>query len=75
MRLKKLLKIYAKAEKIVRSKKYEWDETFNLIFSSKISYKVNKYLDYSDPDAGWEDDVLAFMRAFKAYVIYQIERT
>lgn len=76
MKLKKLLKIYAKAAKIINANNENWgdnwDVIYSKIFSAKISYKINKHLNYSNPDGSYKDDVLAFMEAFKTYIISRL---
>jgi hypothetical protein len=68
MNYEEILKIYERAKRIVASD-LEWDEKYNMIFSEEISRKVK--FDYYDPDCGYDDDVLAFMRGFDEYMVKQ----
>jgi hypothetical protein len=56
--------IYNKANKIFHSD-LQWSTKYDLIFSSEISQKLP--FDWFDPDMDYEDDVCAFMLAFKEY--------
>ena len=52
-----------------------WEDKYDLIFNQNCSRKVfaafselNLRFDYYDPDADYEDDVLAFANALKARI-------
>jgi len=62
-----LHQLYRKAYHIFESKELDWSEKYDLIFSDKISKKV--YFEYYDPDTSYEEDVTAFMNAFKKYIV------
>lgn len=63
-----LNQLYAKAEQIFEAKDLEWSEKYDMIFSDKISSRVNHLFDWYDPDTSYEEDVTAFMNAFREYV-------
>lgn len=67
----KELEIYFKAKEIYESD-MTWEQKYDLIFSEEISSQV--YFDYYDPDCGYEDDVIAFMGAFKEYIQNKLEK-
>lgn len=59
--------IYEEAQHIVLSD-IEWNVKYDRIFSDDISNKVSHLFDWYDPDTSYEDDVTAFMIAFKNYI-------
>lgn len=63
-----LNQLYAKAKQIFEAKDLDWSEKYDMIFSDKISSRVNHLFDYADPDTSYEEDVTAFMNAFGEYV-------
>lgn len=64
--LEKLNELYNEAIQIFESD-LPWDTKYDLIFSEHISRKVYDmiHLDYYDPDTSYEEDVTAFIQAFK----------
>lgn len=53
-----------------------WKELYDFIFSVDISKKIHGAFPdfhYIDPDSTYEEDVLAFIRAFSEYSGYDIE--
>ena len=58
------LKIYERAKRIIESD-LEWREKYDMIFSEEISRKVK--FDYYDPDCDYEDDTMAFYKAFSKW--------
>lgn len=69
MNYKEKLEIYERAQRIVKSD-LEWEEKYDMIFSSEISQRFN--FDWYDPDCDYEDDVWAFMSAFDEYMKKQL---
>lgn len=61
-------KIYERAKRIIASD-LEWKDKYDMIFSEEISRKIS--LDYYDPDTTYEEDVMAFMKAFDSYMFKQ----
>ena len=59
------VKIHERAKRIVASN-LDWDKKYDMIFSAEVSY--NFHFDYCDPDCGYEDDVLAFMKGLDNYM-------
>lgn len=55
-----------KANYILRHSDLSWVEKYNLIFSKDLSNEVYKLIEfnYYDPDMDYEDDVIAFVKAF-----------
>jgi len=47
-----------------------WEDKYDQIFSQRISRRVRELinLDYCDPDTSYEEDVTAFVSAFKQYM-------
>lgn len=62
-----LNKILGKSNLIFDSKELDWEEKYDLILSDKISMRVNHLFNYADPDTTYEEDVTAFMIAFREY--------
>lgn len=60
-----LTEIYDRMGEIINSNR-TWEEKYDLIFSEEISQKVP--FDWYNPDMGYQDDVLAFVRAFDEYM-------
>jgi hypothetical protein len=71
MKFKKLDKINSKVDKIMNSD-LSWKEKYDKIFSDDISMKVD--LDYYDPDTSYEEDILAFVNAFKEYYSKELSK-
>lgn len=65
-----LIMLYRKVNKIYTSDS-DWDVKYDQIFSNEISLKIDRLikLDYCDPDAGYEDDVKAYVFALRNYMI------
>jgi hypothetical protein len=61
------INIYEEAVHIYTSD-VEWEEKYDKIFSDEISKKVYHLFDWYDPDTSYEEDVTAFMIAFKNYI-------
>ena len=64
-----LQRLYFKAEGIVSSN-LSWEAKYDLIFSPELSRRVFELarFNYYDPDATYEEDVMAFFNAFKEYL-------
>jgi len=60
--------IYDKAKKIHEAKDLEASEKYDMIFNDNVSRKVYHLFDWADPDTTYEEDVAAFMIAFKEYI-------
>jgi hypothetical protein len=60
--------IYNKAKRIQEAKDLQDNVKYDRIFSEKISRKVSHLFDWCDPDTTYEEDVAAFMNAFREYV-------
>jgi hypothetical protein len=68
MKQHEIFEIYSKALTIYNDEFLDWEQKFNLIFSFDISQKIynSEYrFDYYDPDTTYEEDVTAFMNAFR----------
>jgi hypothetical protein len=53
-------------EGILQDKTLSWEEKYDRIFSASVSSKIFDTIilpDYSDPDCGYKDDVMAFVKA------------
>lgn len=68
-KLTKLQDLLNLTNKIFKSD-ISWEAKFDLIFSDNISRAVFDLisLDYYDPDTTYEEDVSAFVHAFRDYV-------
>ena len=66
-RISKIKEVYQNALEIYTSG-LTWEVKYDLIFSSEVSQHVNEFLDYYDPDSGYDDDVRAFMDAFTQFM-------
>lgn len=65
---KEIDKIKNNVEKIMGSE-LSWEIKYHLIFSNDIARKVN--FEYLDPDSSYEEDVLAWYKAFSEH--YEIQ--
>lgn len=65
-----LLKTYILAYNIVNMS-LDWHAKYVMIFSEKISQRVSTMidLDYYDPDMSYEDDIKAYMAAFREKLV------
>lgn len=64
--LNKLQDLYSQAIEIFESDML-WETKYDLIFSENLSGEVFRLIrmDYYDPDTSYEEDVTAFIQAFK----------
>lgn len=63
--IKEFIKLSLIADKI-RNSEIKWERKFDLIFSVKISMRIEQLqisIDYYDPDCSYEDDVNAYVDA------------
>ena len=65
MKIGELIDLNAEAHEIINSD-LSWNAKFDLIFSDEMSMKIE--LDYYVPDTSYEEDVLAWVRAFDEYL-------
>jgi hypothetical protein len=63
----KIVEIYKKVKNIYDSD-LSWHDKYDVIFSKEIQSQIT--FDWSDPDAGYEEDVKAFMDGFEKYISY-----
>jgi len=66
MDYKEKKEIYKRAKKIYESNDLDWDQKYHLIFSDEISMKTK--FEWYDPDMDYDDDVIAYMEAFKDHM-------
>jgi len=73
MKFKKLKKKHFLAKLIIESPTLDWKEKYNLIFSDKMSAKLQGLFTYHDPDTSYEEDVMVWWNAFNEYYEKQTE--
>jgi hypothetical protein len=63
-----------RANAIVEADDLTWDEKYDLIFCDELSgkcfdiaKKLDNKIEYYDPDTTYEEDVMAFVEAIRAY--------
>lgn len=70
MKNSEVKRLFDVATEIYEDDVLTWEEKYDLIFSDKLSRKVNDLFSYYS-DGSYEDDVSAFMSAFKYYIYFE----